>query len=134
MDNHYLKVKDPLILKENITNLSTPINKIFNLTLLCGSVAFLITGAQSYFTPLLNENSNSTYIVFYPQGLTMSIYGIIGTILSISQILYEYNKIGEGYNEFNKRTGEIKIFRKRNLNSNVYLNYRIDDIVRNNKR
>lgn len=129
MNNQNPKIEDSLILKENITNLNSPLNKIFNITLFCGSIAFLITGAQSYF---FQESFNSKYIVFYPQGLTMCIYGVLGTILSLSQFINEYYKIGEGYNEFNKKSGEIKIFRKKNLNNNIYLKYKIEDIVRNN--
>lgn len=42
----------------------------------------------------------------------MCFYGLIGVILSINQFLILYLKIGEGYNEFNKETGMMTIYRK----------------------
>jgi hypothetical protein len=130
INNKIEEIEDPLILKENIKRINTTINKIFNTILGCGSIAFLFTGAQSYFNSNLFFQNNSTYIVFYPQGLTMSIYGIFGIIITINQILNEYYRVGEGYNEFNKKNGEIKIYRKRNTNNDIYIKYKISDIVR----
>lgn len=39
---------------------------------------------------------------------------------------------GEGYNEFNKKTGELKIFRKgtNGEKSNINITYPINDILR----
>lgn len=131
MNDGIEKKVDPLILKENIEKNNTTINKIFNTILGCGSIAFLFTGVESYFNYDLLDQRNNIPIIFYPQGLTMSIYGILGIIITINQTLNEYYKVGEGYNEFNKRDGEIKIYRKRNATNNIYLKYKINDIVRN---
>lgn len=129
MTNNIGDVKDSSVLKEYITKNNKILNNLFNLILLFGSLAFLVTGIFSYFNSNNFTNINSTYIIFYPQGLTMCFYGITGTIISINLIINEYNKLGEGYNEFNKKTGEIKIYRKRNINNDIYIKYKIKDIV-----
>lgn len=64
----------------------------------------------------------------------MFFYGSIGLIISTSQFLILYWKVGEGYNEFNKEKGTVKIYRKgypgKNSSSEVELTYEIKDILR----
>lgn len=121
------EIEDPLILKDHIKRLNTPINKFFNLSLSLGSLAFLFTGTQSYFNN--SEILKTTYIVFYPQGLTMCFYGILGLLISLNQTINQYYKVGEGYNEFNKKNGEIKIYRRLGKEEKIYIKYKIKDIV-----
>lgn len=129
-----LEIQDPLILKEDIKRNNKVFNNLLNVTLILGSSAFFFVGSQSYFNNTTYELINSKYIVFYPQGLTMCIYGILGIIVSINLFLNEYYKIGEGYNEFNKKSGEIVIYRKKNKNENICFKYKLIDIVCNENR
>ncbi|MGI9214713.1 MAG: photosystem I assembly protein Ycf4 [Gammaproteobacteria bacterium] len=124
-------IKDPLLLKEYITPKNKNLNTVFNVTLTSGSIAFLLTGIQSYITNNLPYQINSKYIIFYPQGLTMCIYGIIGTLIGLKLLINQYQNLGEGYNEFNKKNGEVKIYRRKTSNENIYLKYKINDIVCN---
>ena len=79
--------------------------------LLIGSIGFLLTGLSSFFGsnfffPIASEN-----ILFFPQGLVMCFYGMIAFFLSFYLWLVIIWDVGEGYNEFDKNTGIIKLFR-----------------------
>ena len=109
------------------------IKYIFNSIMFLGSLGFSITGISSYMKinilPFLNSNS----IIFFPQGITMCFYGILGLIISINQILITYYKIGEGYNEFDKEKGTMRVYRKGGLpwnNSDIDITYALNDILR----
>jgi hypothetical protein len=56
----------------------------------------------------------------------------IGLILSINQLYILYSRIGEGFNEFNKVNGLMKIFRKGfyGKNSDINIVYPLSDILR----
>jgi hypothetical protein len=126
--------------KSNINNIltqkieqSNKITKnIFNLTLLIGSSGFLIAGVSSYFNSDLLWFLDTTKIIFYPQGLIMSLYGGLGLLLSINQIIIYYYNVGNGYNEFNKEKNYAKIFRKNHpiQKNNLEIIYALADIVR----
>jgi photosystem II P680 reaction center D1 protein len=70
-------------------------------------------------------------IIFFPQGLTMLIYGTLGFIFSINQLKILIQEVGEGYNEFNKETGTMTLFRKGTSNdkkSDIKIIYPLNDI------
>ena len=76
-----------------------------------GAIGFLLAGLSSYLQMNLLPFSDATQLVFLPQGAAMSFYGVAGSLLS----LYLWGTIaldvGGGYNEFNRETGEVTIFR-----------------------
>lgn len=119
------------ILKEIISNTNRKYELLFNITMLSGSIGFLIVGISSYFKiniiPILNANE----IIFFPQGATMSFYGTLGTIISLYQLLIMYLGVGEGYNEFDKEKGIMTIFRKGfpGKDSEIKIIYSLEDIV-----
>nr|YP_009541016.1 photosystem I assembly protein ycf4 [Discoplastis spathirhyncha]AYQ93492.1 photosystem I assembly protein ycf4 [Discoplastis spathirhyncha] len=118
------------ILKEKIKGPETISNYIFALITLLGGSGFLTVGISTYLKfniiPLLDASG----IVFFPQGLVMIIYGIIGIIISIYQILLIYWRIGEGYNEFDKKNNKMTIFRKGfpGENSEIKITSKLTDI------
>lgn len=61
----------------------------------------------------LSENLlvRSKSIEFFPQGLIMCFYGALGLIFGIYLCLTIFWKVGSGFNEFNKNTGVVRIFR-----------------------
>ena len=67
------------------------------------SIGFLFIGIRSYFI--------ESDIHFFPQGLVMSLYGLVGVGLSIYLWCTIIWSIGGGFNEFNKDKGIIRIFR-----------------------
>lgn len=119
------------VLIQEIKQENINIKNVLNITLLLGSIGFLIVGISSYLNKNIIEILDATKILFFPQGLTMSIYGFLGLCLSTNQILITSFKIGEGFNEFNKETNAFKIFRKKSFSENIELIYPINDIVRN---
>ncbi|MBF2017024.1 MAG: photosystem I assembly protein Ycf4 [Rivularia sp. T60_A2020_040] len=76
-----------------------------------GATGFLLAGLSSYFHKNLLLVTDATQLIFFPQGLVMGLYGIAGLLLSSYLWLAILWDLGGGYNEFNRETGQIKIFR-----------------------
>jgi hypothetical protein len=120
--------KNQRILREEIYEKNKLIKWIYNIIILTGGCGFLIVGISSYIQYNIIHFLNSDQIVFFPQGITMSFYGICAIIISINQIRITLNKIGEGYNEFNKDIGLMKIYRK-GEKTDINITYPLTDIV-----
>ena len=75
---------------------------------------------------LLANNS----IKFFPLGLIMCFYGSLGLIFGIYLWLSIFWKVGSGFNEFNKDTGVVRIFRwgLPGKNRQIDFQYKIKDI------
>lgn len=86
-------------------------NYIWGTILTIGGLGFLLTGLSCYLNYAILPFINIQTIQFFPQGLVMSFYGILGLSLSIYIWLIILWDLGQGYNEFNLETGEIQIFR-----------------------
>ena len=69
-------------------------NYIITIILFLGSLGFLGAGLLSYIGKL-------TSIIFFPQGLIMTFYGLVGLVLSLYLGLTILWRVGEGFNEFN---------------------------------
>lgn len=95
-----------------------------------GATGFLLSGLSSYFKVNLLPFANPTELLFVPQGLTMGLYGIAGLLLALYFWMLVILNVGGGYNEFNKETGEIKIFRWGFLGKNrrIEINCRTKDV------
>ncbi len=76
-----------------------------------GATGFLLAGLSSYYQKNLLLVTDPTKLVFVPQGLVMGIYGILGLLVASYLWLTILWDLGGGYNEFNRETGEVKIFR-----------------------
>lgn len=108
------------------------LKRLLDLALVFGSLGFIFVAISSYLNYNLLFFINAASIVFFPQGLIMLFYGLLGLLLGIKQILTSYFQLGEGYNFFNKKNGDFVIYRIRFplLGDNIYLIYKIVDIVR----
>ena len=95
-----------------------------------GATGFLLSGISSYLKVNLLPLSDPTQLVFVPQGLVMGLYGTAGLLLSLYLWLTVLWDIGGGYNEFNKQTGEIRIFRWGfpGKNRRIELTYKTADV------
>ncbi|NJR52078.1 MAG: photosystem I assembly protein Ycf4 [Leptolyngbyaceae cyanobacterium CSU_1_3] len=73
---------------------------------------------------------NAVDLVFVPQGLAMGLYGAAGTLLALYLWLTVVWDLGGGYNEFDKRTGQAKIFRWGfpGKNRQIELNFKLSDV------
>lgn len=98
--------------------------------ILIGGFGFLLTGISSYLNSDLLPFINSKNILFFPQGLVMCFYGILGLIFSSYLWLTLFWGVGGGFNEFNKKQGIVRLFRWGfpGKNRRIDLSYNIKDI------
>lgn len=95
-----------------------------------GATGFLLAGVSSYLGVNLIPFAAPNEISFVPQGLAMSFYGVAGLLLASYLWIVIALDVGGGYNEFNKETREIRIFRWGFLGKNrrIELNFPTQDV------
>nr|AEJ10228.1 photosystem I assembly protein ycf4 [Abolboda macrostachya] len=98
--------------------------------LFLGSLGFLVVGTSSFFGKNLIYLFPSQQILFFPQGIVMSFYGIAGLFISSylwSTILWN---VGSGYERFDRKEGIVCIFRWGfpGINRRVFFRFLISDI------
>lgn len=76
-----------------------------------GATGFLLASISSYLQVNLLIVSDPTQLIFVPQGLVMGLYGVAGLLVASYLWLTILWDLGGGYNEFNRETGQMKIFR-----------------------
>lgn len=120
-------MNDENILIERVFEKNKNFKFLLNFVMLSGSLGFLITGLSSYFNYNFLFFLNADKIIFFPQGITMCFYGFFGTLISLNQIFILGLNIGEGFTEFNKKSGLLTIFRKGRF-SDINIVYSLDEI------
>lgn len=95
-----------------------------------GATGFLLAGLSSYLHINLLIVTDPTQLVFVPQGLVMGLYGSAGLLLALYLWLSILWDLGGGYNDFNKETGYMKIFRWGfpGKNRRIEIDSRIQDV------
>ncbi len=78
---------------------------------LLGGTGFLLAGISSYLKVNLLPFADPTVLVFIPQGIAMSFYGVAGLLLGTYLWLVIVWNVGAGFNEFNRETGQATVFR-----------------------
>lgn len=96
---------------ESITGSRRLSNYFWAIITTLGGVGFFLTGLSSFFEKNLLPFIHAETILFFPQGLVMCFYGILAILFSLYTWFTILWSIGEGFNEFNKKQGEIRIFR-----------------------
>lgn len=76
-----------------------------------GATGFFLAALSSYFKVNLLPIGDATQLVFLPQGVAMGFYGVAGILLALYLWVVIILDVGGGYNEFNKETGMVQIFR-----------------------
>lgn len=76
-----------------------------------GGSGFLLTGVSSYLGKDIFPFIQSKNILFFPQGLVMCFYGVLGILFSLYVWFTLLWSIGSGFNEFNRKAGSVRIFR-----------------------
>ena len=91
---------------------------------------FLLSSLSSYFQVNLLPLSNPTELIFIPQGIAMGFYGIAGSLLGLYLWLIVIWDVGGGYNEFNRETGRVRIFRQGfpGKNREIEVSYPLEEI------
>lgn len=119
--------QSPRIRRYIVRGSRTLSNYWWALITLCGGGGFLCTGLASYFQLSLFSDQR---IAFFPQGLVMSFYGLIGLCFGLYLCFTLFWRIGSGFNEFNKQTDQVRIFRWGfpGKNRRIDLRYPISDV------
>ena len=92
---------------------SRRLNNIFwAITVSLGGFGFFLTGLSSFFKTNLLFFSDSSGISFIPQGIVLVFYGTVGSILGIFLALTIWWDVGSGYNEYNRDSQQVKLYRK----------------------
>lgn len=99
------------ILRQAILGSRRPSNYFWAAIATMGGIGFLLAGLSSYFKTNLLLVSDPSSIQFIPQGVALTFYGLAGVALAIYLWLLVSWDVGGGYNEFNKETGKVKIYR-----------------------
>ncbi|MEM9138157.1 MAG: photosystem I assembly protein Ycf4 [Cyanobacteria bacterium P01_F01_bin.42] len=86
-------------------------NLIWASIITIGGVGFLLAGSSSFLSQDLLPIGDTTGIAFVPQGLALSFYGTAGTLLATYLWLSMYWNVGGGYNEFDKKAKQVRLFR-----------------------
>jgi hypothetical protein len=76
-----------------------------------GATGFFLAALSSYTKVNLLPVGDTTQLIFIPQGVAMGFYGVVGLLLAFYLWLVILLDVGGGYNEFNKETGMVQIFR-----------------------
>ena len=95
-----------------------------------GGLGFFLTGLSSFFQINLLIFSDSSSINFLPQGIVLVFYGTVGLLLGIFLALTAWWNVGAGYNEFNRNSQEVLLYRQNfpGKNRKITLRFRFEDI------
>jgi len=117
------------ILRYNIVGARRFSNYCFAAIVAIGASGFLLAGISSFLKINLLPFSEPLQLDFVPQGIALSFYGVAGTLLEIYLLYVMAIDYGGGYNEFDRNSGKITIFRRgRNKNKNLEFTYKIADV------
>ncbi len=117
-------------IRENITGSRNINNIAISLILLIAGVGFFLAGLSSYLNRNLLYVTDTSNIVFIPQGIALLFYGTGALGISIYIFLTIFWDIGSGYNEFSKEESMIRIVRKGFPGKNriIFLSYEFKSI------
>ena len=95
-----------------------------------GGVGFLLAGLSSYFHTNFLLVGDMSDLQFVPQGIALTFYGVVGSLLAAYLWLMIALNVGSGYNEFDKEKGKVTIYRLGFLGKNrrIELVYDLDDV------
>uniref|UniRef100_UPI0031F3EBEA photosystem I assembly protein Ycf4 n=1 Tax=Platylobium triangulare TaxID=1560081 RepID=UPI0031F3EBEA len=115
---------------ELITGSRKTSNFCWAFILFLGSLGFLLVGTSSYLSKNLLSLFPSQQILFFPQGVVMSFYGIAGLFISSYLWCTIAWNVGSGYDRFDRKEGIVCIFRWGfpGKNRRIFLRFLLKDI------
>ncbi|HIK56350.1 MAG TPA: photosystem I assembly protein Ycf4 [Synechococcales cyanobacterium M55_K2018_004] len=118
------------VLRQNILGARRPSNFFWAIVTLIGGTGFLLSSLSSYLKVNLLPFSDPTQLIFIPQGIAMGFYGVAALLLSIYLWLLIVWDVGGGFNEFNRETGELCIFRwgYPGKNRKIEVRHKLEDV------
>lgn len=95
-----------------------------------GGIGFFLAGLSSYLHKNLLPVTDTTQLVFIPQGIALLFYGIVGSLIALYQGIMFILDVGGGYNEFDKAQQRVTIFRWGfpGQNRQINVTYALDDV------
>jgi hypothetical protein len=106
-------------------------NFCYAIVVAIGAIGFLLAGLSSYLHTNLLPLSEPLQLEFLPQGLALTFYGVAGILLDIYLWVIIVLDLGGGFNEFNRNTGKVKIFRwgYPGKNRRIEFEYPLSDVL-----
>jgi hypothetical protein len=113
------------IMKEKIIGSRNLNNIVITFIIMFGGFGFFFAGISSYFQKNILQITDTSKIVFIPQGIALLFYGTCAIGVSIYLFLTIIWDIGSGYNEFSEEEKMVKIVRKGfpGKNERIFLSY-----------
>nr|ULF47301.1 photosystem I assembly protein Ycf4 [Astragalus sinicus] len=107
-----------------------PINFFWASFTLLGSLGILVISASCYYGRNFFYSSGLQF-PFFPQGVTLTFYGIAGLFVSFHWWLLILWNVGSGYNLYDKKNGMVRIFRYGfpGENRRILSKVRVEDIL-----
>lgn len=105
------KEQTELIKRDIIVGSKRISNYFWFILLMVGGLSFLLAGFSSYLKVNFLPFANPSELVFVPQGIVMTFYGVVAISFSIYIGLTIVWDVGGGYNEFNKKDNLVRIAR-----------------------
>ena len=118
------------IIKENIVGARNVNSVVIMIILVVAGTGFFLAGLSSYLNVNLLQLTDTSKIVFIPQGIAMLFYGTGAIGIRIYLILTIVWNIGSGYNEFSKLEEVVRIVRLGfpGKNRTIFLSYEFKNI------
>jgi len=118
------------IIKENIVGARNVNSVVIMIILVVAGTGFFLAGLSSYLNVNLLQLTDTSKIVFIPQGIAMLFYGTGAIGIGIYLILTIVWNIGSGYNEFSKLEEVVRIVRLGfpGKNRTIFLSYEFKNI------
>lgn len=117
-------------IRENITGARNVSTNVTMVILFLAGAGFFIAGLSSYLRINLLKITETSEIIFIPQGITMLFYGTVAIGVAIYLLLTIIWNIGSGYNEFSKIDNSVRIIRLGfpGKNRRIFLSYEFNNI------
>lgn len=102
-------MKDILVYRYEVLGSRKIENFIWIISIFVGSLFFFNTSYQAFYYSRIPQEIYP--VIFFPQGLVMGFYSLLGLFFSFYSFFSFYLKVGYGFNEFNKKENIIRMFR-----------------------
>jgi hypothetical protein len=118
------EIKEKIVGSQNFSNIT-----VAGILFIAG-LGFFLAGLSSYLKINLLILSDTSEIIFIPQGIALLFYGTGAIGISIYLFFTIFWDIGSGYNEFSKKENMIRIVRKGfpGKNRTIFLSYEFKNI------
>lgn len=126
------KASEKTTLRREILGARRPSNYFWAGVTAIGGIGFFLSGISSFLqTNLLPFSDLPAQLVFFPQGIAMGFYGSAALLLCTYLCLIIVWNVGSGYNEFDKRANEARIFRRGfpGKNRTIDFRYPLKDVL-----